>query len=120
MFRDSSQRVAPKMGLALLSTNVGSLGDPGSQTRRNLLNRLLDTKHAIGKFPEIVGLQEIMRFDMRLSPCFGLPIATDAHVSVTADTGEPLRRGVATYAAADTIHIDPIDDICEAVATVHE
>ena len=82
-----------------------------------MMNRI---KERYGNFPNSIGLQEVMNYDVELSPVFGAPIGSDESVQVLHRRWN-VTRGVATWGDSGvTTQFDPIDNKCEIVTTIHD
>ena len=113
-----------------LTANVGSLGKNNNlhqvnPVMKNLLQLQYQIRGLIGKFADVFGLQETQNDEIRLTPKFDLPFATNSHCTIGYEVdGQWInkRRGVATYSDKNLTKLVPTLDFpkIECTVTLHD
>ena len=109
----------PDNTLLVFSSNVGSVGPPGSAVRANLYVTFNKIKDDFDKYPDVAGLGECGEYNAILAPVFGEPVGTDEGCEIMQN-GVNISRGVCTYADPLTTRvIKNQDKRFEVVTTIH-
>lgn len=107
--------------IIVINMNVGSLGQNEKLTegnrvvRRNVIDSVAEARAKFSTDHVIICVQECGAYDVELPRPFGLPVATDEHVTFGRFIGG--KRGACIYASWPQVKpVDPVDDINEICA----